>query len=108
MRYSLSPHQLLPATLLVVGLGLSPLLIHQVRAQSACAPYITSQGNDDPFEGTLQGSHQVTEEVGGSLGVSSTEVSGSRTITYEVGTYRDYATKETVTVRCDTYEQLAG
>ena len=91
----------------MVGLCLNLLLTHQVRAQSACAPYITSQGNDEPFEGTLQGSSLVTEEVGGSVGVSSTEVSGGRTVSYHVGNYRDYSTGETVSVRCDTYE-LAG
>ncbi len=105
MRYFFSPRFLLPVMLLAAGLGTIPFLTKGVRAQASCANYITSQQGDQPFDGVLQGSSLVTEEIGGSIGLDGTSISGGKTVSYEVGTYRDYSTGETVTVRCDTYAE---
>lgn len=106
MRYSFLSRFLLSAVLVVAGLGSIAFLTKKGRAQTDCANYITSQQGDEPFDGVLQGSSSVTETTGGSLGVDANTISGSSSETYNVGHYRDYSTDETVTVRCDTYEQI--
>lgn len=57
-----------------------------------CADYVTSGRDDVPGQGTLLGSETITEGVNttlsGSPGGVGGSVTGTKTVTYEVGYYR--------------------
>lgn len=111
MRNLLSLRVALPAIVAIPLMITITVVPRSARGQSACAQYVSSGAGDQPFAGQLLGSSQVTETTGFEGGVEvgvGVGASHSKSITYNVGTYRDEGTGRTKTIRCDTYEEIGG